>query len=116
MTDDQPRLTSRLLVDALLRKVQQMGGFGAIVHCGNSTAGAIVVECRNRAELTDILEKATDFEGIASWRRIALLDAAPAKWVDEYRARRIAGDADLWWIELDIAGAARFADEIIALR
>ncbi len=113
---DQPRLTSRLLVDALLRKILQEGGFATIVQRGNDAAGAILIECIERGQLAELLEKTTDFEGVSQWRRIAPPDAAPAKWTDEYRARRVASDADLWWIELDIAGAARFADEMIALR
>ncbi len=114
--DDLPRLTSRFMIDALVRKVQQEGGFAAVLQCGNNAAGAIIVECRKHGDLTEILEKSTDFQGLISWRRIALPDAASAKWSDEYRVRRIASDADLWWIELDIAGAARFADEMIASR
>ena len=116
LTPESPRLTSRLLVDALLRKVQQEGGFATMVQRGNDAAGAIIIECIERGKLAQLLEKTTDFEDVTNWRRIAPPDAAPAKWTDDYRARRVASDADLWWIELDIAGAARFADEMIALR
>jgi hypothetical protein len=114
--DEQPRLHSRMLVDALLRKIQQEGGFATLVHCGNDAAGTILIECRDRGKITDILERSTDFQGQTGWRRITYSDVASAKWADDYRAARISSDADLWWIELDVAGAARFADEMIASR
>lgn len=111
---ERPRPTSRLLVDALVRRIQQAGGFATIVQCGNDAAGAIILECRNRGAVTDVLEKSTDFEGVVAWRRIELPIAATAKWIDEYRQRCTDFDPDSWWIELDIAEAARFADEMIA--
>jgi hypothetical protein len=113
---DPPRLTSRLLVDALVRQVQQAGGFAIMLQRGNDQAGTVILECRHRDNDALILEKSSDFDGNAHWRRIAAPNAALANWPDEYRARRVAADPDLWWIELDIADAARFADEILARR
>lgn len=113
---EAPRPTSRLLVDALMRRVTQAGGFATIVQRGNDMAGAILLQCCERGEAKDLLEKSSDFDGHMQWRRVPPHHAADAKWPDNYCRRRSVDDPDLWWIELDIAGAARFADEIISVR
>jgi hypothetical protein len=116
MMVDQARLTSRMLVDALRRKVQNAGGFATIVQRGNDQAGAILVDCRDRGENTALLERYTDFDGKMSWRPVHAPHAAPANWTEEYARSRADSDSDLWWIELDIADAARFADELFEVR
>lgn len=113
---EAPRLTSRMLVDALRRLIQQNGGFVAMLQCGNDAAGAVLLECLERGEPVALLEKSTNFEGNMHWRRVVLPDAASARWIDDYRQKRTQSDPDLWWLELDIADAARFADELLAER
>ena len=113
---EPPRLTSRMLVDALRRQIQQKGGFVTVLQRGNDGAGAVLLEYMDRGEVSAVLEKNTDFEGVTGWRRVALPDAAPAQWVEDYRRKRTQSDPDLWWLELDIADAARFADELLAQR
>ena len=108
-----PRLKSRMLIDAIMRRVQQAGGFAVIVQRGNDSAGAIIIDCRERGELVEMLEKTTDFDGATAWRRVPAPNAAPANWADDYGRRRAESDPDLWLIELDVAAAARFADEIL---
>jgi hypothetical protein len=111
---EPPRLTSRMLVDVLIRRVQAAGGFAAILHRGNDSAGTIVLICSDRGQAIDILEKTTDLDGRVSWRAVGEPHAASANWMVEYGEKRVRGDPDLWLVELDIAGAARFADEVIA--
>jgi hypothetical protein len=112
---DLPRLTSRMLVDALIRQVQAVGGFATILQRGNNEAGAILIDCQDRGIPTEILEKSTDFDGYVRWRRVDSPNAAPANWRRDYPQKRAASDPDSWWIELDIAGAARFADDLVAI-
>lgn len=108
------RLTSRLIVDFLVRRVQQEGGFATMLQRGNDEAGGIVVECMDRGALTQILEKSSDFSGVSRWVSHEGGYVADAKELAAYRIRRMADDPDLWWLELDIAHAARFTDEILA--
>ncbi len=103
-----------MLVDALSRRVQQAGGFATVLQRGDDSAGAILIDCRERGEHQEYLEKTIDFDGLLTWRRVAIPNAAPANWADSYSSRRMAGDPDLWAIELDIVSAARFADELAA--
>ena len=108
-----PRLTSAMLVSAMIRRVQAAGGFAAVLQRGDDQAGAILVECADRGATQLLLERATDLDGRDHWR---MADADPARDADAYRQRlerRRASARDLWIIELDIADAARFAAETI---
>ena len=107
------RLTSAMLVSALIRRVQAAGGFGTVMKRGDADAGAIVIECADRGVRHLVLERSSDARGQDGWR-IAERDAADNQ--DAVNARltkRASNDPDLWIIELDIADAERFAAETI---
>lgn len=115
MNDRPPRLTSAMLVSAMIRRVQSEGGFAAVIQRGDDTAGAILIECADRGETQQLFERATGFDGQDQWR---LADGDPSGDPDAYRQRldrRRSSDPDLWIVELDIADAARFAAETIGM-
>lgn len=103
-----------MLVSVLIRRVQQAGGFATLLRRGDAAAGGIMIECRDRAATDCLIERATDIDNREFWRIVAPADE-PAAARAERLARRVAGDTDLWLIELDIADAERFAAETIAL-
>lgn len=108
-----PRLTSAMLVSAMIRRVQAAGGFAAIIQRGDDQAGAIWVECADRGQTQLLLERTTGFDGTDQWR---VADPDPAVDAERYRERmerRRRSDPDLWVVELDIVDAARFAAETI---
>lgn len=123
MTEDgPPRLTSVMLVSALIRRTQSAGGFAAVLHRGDDQAGAILVECGDRGRRQLLLERATDLDGHDGWRVVDAQPQAsgspisPGDVVDDYTnriQRRIAQDADLWVVELDGADAPQIAREVI---
>jgi hypothetical protein len=99
------RLPSGLLVTALLRRVNDAGGFAVVRARGDETAGAIL------AIVDDIVvERGLDARG-----EMALVESTPraGESVDDYWARRRRSDPDLWVIELDIAGAKRLVAETL---
>ena len=107
------RLTSAMLVSALVRRVNQAGGSAMVLARGDETAGAILVLAYERAANPRFLER-----GIGPDGSPAMLPSGPAQLDDEsevtaYWQRRRSRDSDLWVIELDIAGAERFAAETI---
>lgn len=107
------RLTSAMLVSALVRRVSQEGGSAAVLARGDETAGAILLLLYERGANPKFLERGVGPEGLP-----ALLPSGPAQLADEgevaaYWQRRRSRDSDLWVIELDIAGAERFAAETI---
>jgi hypothetical protein len=100
-----PRLTSILLVSALLRSVQAEGGFATVLHRGDADAGAVLVEWRDRSVAHGLTERTTDFNGNDGWRRVVLRDGTSTT---DYVDRRRRSDPDLWVVELDIAQPERF--------
>ena len=102
------RLPSGVLVSALLRRVNDAGGFGAVMAKGDPQGGAILVIAIDKGALPRLLER-----GIGPGGRTALIDSTPPEDLDAYWRRRRASDPDLWVIEVDIAAAERFAAETI---
>lgn len=109
------RLTSTVLVSALVRRVNQEGGSAMILARGDETAGAILLLTYERGANPRFLERGVGPDGSP-----ALLPSGPAEIADEgevttYWQRRRSRDSDLWVVELDIAGAERFAAETIGI-
>ena len=102
------RLPSGILVSALLRRVNDAGGFGAVMAKGDAQGGAILVIAVDKGALPRLLER-----GIGPDGKTALIDSTPTEDLDGYWRRRRARDPDLWVIEVDIAAAERFAAETI---
>jgi hypothetical protein len=105
------RLTSQVLVSALLRRAQAEGGFGAVLAKGDATAGAILVILAERGIRAALLERLLQPDGNYAWRdsgQAAEDDTAFASQLD----RRRKYDPDLWLLELDVPSAERFAAEM----
>lgn len=106
-----PRLTSRIVIDALFRRVRAAGGFGTVLGRGDDSAGAILLVCSERGQVTALLERTSDPDGDYRWTRCGPNELEDTATRDSYVERRRARDRDLWLIELDIADAERFAAE-----
>ncbi len=110
------RLASGVVVAALMRRVQAMGGNAAVLAHGDETAGAILLVIAERGATGRLLTRRLDPAGAYVWDDIALPPdggesdrSEVSELVDRARRR----DPDLWVVELDIADAQRFADELI---
>lgn len=95
------RLTSALLVSALIRKVESQGGTGAVLAKGDATAGALLILIADRGQTVAIRERGLRPDGRPGW-----ISAGPAYLVDgealsSYLERRRKFDSDLWLVELD---------------
>jgi hypothetical protein len=101
------RLPTAVLATALLRRVNDSGGSGMVLAKGTQD-GSILVVAVERGSAPKLLERGLGPDG-----RTILLDSTPVDDVDGYWRRRRARDPDLWVIEVDIAGAERFAAETI---
>ncbi|MEG3163725.1 DUF1491 family protein [Sphingomonas sp. PB2P19] len=101
------RLPANMLATALLRRVNDSGGFGMVLAKG-TTDGSILVIALERGTAPKLLERGLGPDG-----RTVLIDSTPADDPDGYWRRRRARDPDLWVIEVDIADAERFAAETI---
>jgi hypothetical protein len=108
------RLSSSVLVSALLRRAQDEGGFGAVLAKGDATAGAIAVILLEKGRKACFLERLLRPDGGYAWQEAHRgIDDE-----EEFRGfleRRRKYDPDLWILELDIASAERFAAEMNAV-
>lgn len=107
------RLAAGLLVNALVRRVNAAGGSAMVLAKGEAEAGAILVLALERGRNPCFFER-----GIGPDGNPALVPSGPAELADEsavsdYWRRRRSRDSDLWVVELDIAGAERFAAETL---
>ncbi|MES2290150.1 MAG: DUF1491 family protein [Pseudomonadota bacterium] len=106
-----PRLTSAVLVSALIRRVANEGGAAVVVAKGDATAGAILLICLEKGQLTSFRERVLRIEGNYGWEAVGPSADSPANETDAWLARRRQRDPDLWIVELDIPNAERFAAE-----
>jgi hypothetical protein len=110
----QPRLTSAVLVSALIRAAETQGGVGAVLAKGDRTAGAVAVILAERGVKRRFLERMLQPDGNYGWSDSGGGDDRDEGAFDTLVARRRRADPDLWVVELDIASAERFADEMTA--
>ena len=103
------RLTSAMLVSALIRRVGAEGGNAAVLAKGDATAGAILLICMEKGVVQSVCERILDMKGIYHWTAVG--PAEPGA-LNDYLDRRRARDADLWLVELDVANAERFAADL----
>ena len=97
------RLPTGLLVSALLRRVNDAGGFAVVRARGDETAGAVLAIVGD-----ELVERGLDARGDR-----ALIESRPKpdESIDDYWTRRRRTDPDLWVIELDIPQAKRLIAE-----
>ena len=110
------RLASGVVVAALRRRVQGAGGNVAVLARGDETAGAILLAIAERGVAVRLLTRRLDSAGAYVWDDLALPPAggdSDSGGVDQLIDRARRRDPDLWVVELDIADAQRFADELI---
>ena len=108
-------LATGALVNALVRRANQLGGSAMVLARGDDTAGGILFLAYEKGRNPRFFERGLGARGIPE-----LLPSGPAELADEaavgdYWQRRRSRDADLWVLELDIADAERFAAETLSL-
>lgn len=107
-----PRLTSAMLVSALIRRVADNGGAAVVAAKGDATAGAILLICLEKGALSSFRERVLRADGGYGWEAVGPSAESPSDEADAWLARRRQRDPDLWIVELDIPNAQRFAAEI----
>ena len=105
------RLTSRMLIGALSRRVQAAGGAATVLAKGDEVAGAVLLICLEKGVFQQLLERMPLLDGGLQWQTVGPQGAENQAEAESYLARRRRSDPDLWLIELDIASAERFAAE-----
>ncbi|OAO04106.1 DUF1491 family protein [Parasphingorhabdus sp.] len=103
----EPRLSAEMKVQSLLRLVSQAGGFAAVLRRGDRISGSILIQCVEKGENPRVLEQMPTLTGSANWQQIWPQAIETKQILDDYIARRVKFDPDLWLVELDIPDAER---------
>lgn len=107
------RLTSQLLVGALVRRAQVAGGGAMILHKGEPVSGAIVVQLLDRGVNLGLFERIADLSGQLALVPCGPPASSPPSDISQYIARRSAVDPDIWFVELDTVLGQQLAAEIL---
>jgi hypothetical protein len=107
------RLTSHILIQALIRKTEAEGGFAMVLHKGDRISGAILVQIAGRGEEPRLFERISDFSGGYALMPVATQYSGHPEMLAQYIERRCKSDPDLWLIELDVVNAERFAAALL---
>jgi hypothetical protein len=106
------RLTSQLLVSALLRCAEAAGGFGLVIAKGDQGAGALILQLLEKGAISGLWERALIASGGYQWVSCGPQDVVNTAEIDAYILRRRARDSDLWVIELDVPDVQRFTADM----
>lgn len=109
------RLTSAMLIGALVRRTMASGGFATVLVKGDPTSGVILIQALEKGRETGLFERVSNFAGGHALMRCGPDPEDGPDSMAQYIARRRKSDPDLWIIELDIAEAERFAAETIGV-
>ena len=102
------RLPAHIEVGALLRRVQQEGGFATVLAKGEPDAGTILVILAEKGAEMRAFERVPNPSGERRWTLARAADPADPLEFGEWLERRRKQDPDLWIIELDIPQGERF--------
>jgi hypothetical protein len=105
----EPRLATHMLVSSLVRQMAERGDFAAVLHKGDPTAGALLLIGRCKGANPQLFEQFPTLDGARKWEAIASQNIDNEEKLSEYLDRRIARDADIWIVELDVAFQERLA-------
>ena len=108
----QPRLASSILVNALIRRAESLGGFGMVLSRGDATAGSILLVLNERGQPAGTMERVLQATGDYQWELNPIQVIDNTHEIDERIKRRRSFDPDLWVVELDIPSPERFAAEM----
>jgi hypothetical protein len=108
----EPRLSAGIEASAFLRRAEQEGGFGTVLHKGDAERGSILMVVVERGEYRAILERRLQAGGTYGWAASGPGAGEPMG-AAQYVARARCADPDCWVLELDIPSAERFIAETI---
>jgi hypothetical protein len=104
-------LSSKLLVSALVRIAEGLGGGGMILKKGDETAGAVLIQMFEKNRAAGLFERVLGGSGVYAWDKVGPQDVDIVEETDAYILRRTMRDPDLWVVELSVPDAAQFIAE-----
>lgn len=111
----EARLTSALLVGAMIRRTQALGGHAMVLAKGDETAGAIIIVLAERGRTLRFLERGMDPSGDYRWIPCGPEPADDPAPGDDYLARRRRFDPDMWIVEIDLDEGERMLADLTGI-
>ncbi|MGC9271139.1 DUF1491 family protein [Acidiphilium sp.] len=96
----EPRIKAGIWVQMALRLGGAAGRPGVVIRRGDADAGEVVVLLRGRMGIV-ALTQTRDAEGRPAWLRATGPEPVDEVRADEYTARQVNFDPDLWVIEFE---------------
>jgi hypothetical protein len=106
-----PKLTTDMMVGALLRQATSRGGFGAVIRKGDLGAGQIILQLLEKGAFVGFFTRVLSPENGYQWVQSGPQDIENKQENIAYVARQIARDPDLWIVELDVPDATQLIAE-----
>jgi hypothetical protein len=107
-----PKLTTDMMVGALLRQIASRAGFGAVIRKGDPSAGQIILQLLENGTFTGLYTRVLTPEKGYQWLQSGPQDIDNETENSAYLSRQIARDPDLWIVELDIPDATQLIAEL----
>ncbi|WP_375427627.1 DUF1491 family protein [uncultured Sphingomonas sp.] len=109
------RLPTSVIASALIRRVNDAGGFATLRARGDAQGGALLLIATAQGASPKLFER-----GIGASGTVQPINSTPTddsmENIEEYWRKRRVSDPDLWIIELDGPDAERFAVETLSCR
>lgn len=109
------RLTSRMLISAMIRRAEALGGHATVLSKGDETAGAIVVALAERGRATGLRERGFGPDGNYRWIPCGPATIEENTGPGEYLERRRRLDPDLWVVEFDVPQGEAILEDLIGM-
>jgi hypothetical protein len=103
-----PRLKSKLLVGALVRAAESVGGTAMVLRKGDVDAGSIAVTILEEGRNSALFERQMDASGGYKWHLVWRQDIENKEDFETAMIRRTDRDPDLWLVELSVPNGERF--------
>ena len=97
----QPRLKTGIWVQALIRRCTVEAVPAVVVRKGFEDAGAVLLKINGLEGHCYILAAGSDLDGNRIWRRATGPGLVAETAADDYIARAVSRDPDLWVVEIE---------------
>jgi hypothetical protein len=98
---DEPRLPTALWVEAHLHQLTLKGIPFYIINKGAHAAGTVLLKLNGREQGCGLLIQQRNIDGVLGWTSALKDEVLEESKADEYIARAISRDPDLWVIEVE---------------
>lgn len=106
-----PRLKAEIWVKAHIRRCWTEDVIAVVVRRGDDMAGTVLVKLNDLADGCTVLQPAPDPGGGRVWLRATGPEPVNEQAADDYIARQLKFDPDLWVLEIEDRKGRHFLDD-----